>query len=33
MEILKELNNEGRIVILVTHDEKTKQIADRIIEL
>jgi len=33
MSILKELNNEGRIVILVTHDEKTKQIADRIIEL
>lgn len=33
MEILKELNNEGHIVILVTHDEKTKLIADRIIEL
>ncbi len=33
MDILKELNNEGRIVILVTHDEKIKQIADRIIEL
>ncbi|MDM8534230.1 ABC transporter ATP-binding protein [Clostridiaceae bacterium HSG29] len=33
MEIIKELNNEGRIVILVTHDEKTKQIADRIIEI
>jgi len=33
MDILKELNNEGRTVILVTHDEETKQMANRIIEL
>ena len=33
MQILKELNQEGKTIILVTHDEKIKRMAERVIEL
>ncbi len=33
MEILKRLNDEGKTVILVTHDEGLKKAGSRIIEL
>lgn len=33
MRLLKSLNNEGKTVIVVTHDEKIKKQADRRIEL
>ncbi|TRZ77232.1 ABC transporter ATP-binding protein [bacterium] len=33
MEILQKLNNEGKTVILVTHEEYTSKHADRIIKL
>lgn len=33
MQILKELHQEGKTIILVTHDEKIKRMAERVIEL
>lgn len=33
MQILKELHQEGKTIILVTHDEKIKKMAERVIEL
>ena len=33
MNILKELNEAGKTIILVTHDEKIKQMAGRVIDL
>lgn len=33
MDILKELNQQGKTVILVTHDEEIKQMAERVIYL
>ena len=33
IDLLRELNTEGRTVILVTHDESIKKMCDRIIEL
>ncbi len=33
IEILKELNKEGKTVIIVTHDESIKKMGNRIIEL
>jgi ABC-type lipoprotein export system ATPase subunit len=31
MEILEELNNKGRTIVLVTHETQTAEFADRII--
>ena len=33
MKILMELNKSGKTVILVTHDEKIKKMAGRVMEL
>ena len=33
MQILEELHQEGKTIILVTHDEKIKRMAERVIEL
>ena len=33
MQILKELHQEGKTIILVTHDEKINRMAERVIEL
>lgn len=33
MQILKELHQEGKTIILVTHDEKIKKMAEKVIEL
>ena len=33
IQILKELHQEGKTIILVTHDEKIKRMAERVIEL
>jgi putative ABC transport system ATP-binding protein len=33
MSILKKLNEDGKTVVLVTHDEEIKKIGGRIIEL
>ncbi len=33
MKILKSLNNTGKTIVLVTHDENIKKSGDRIIDL
>ena len=33
MEILQNLNKEGRTIILITHDEKVAQKANRIVKI
>lgn len=33
MRIMKELNDEGKTIIMVSHDENIKQLANRIIEI
>ena len=33
MKILTDLNREGKTVILVTHDEKIRKMAGRVMEL
>lgn len=33
MQILKQLNNEGKTIVMVTHDEQIKNQGSRVIEL